>query len=105
VQEHQRLGGLNAASAPASAGGKAKSITGHGTGAIGFNTATGAFTGKESGVISHLGQYTLRLEGVGSRSPDGTVTGSGTVTILAANGDRLKGAFTLTGRDQTTGSW
>jgi hypothetical protein len=94
------LAALALASAPASACGKAASIKGNGTGTISFNTATGAFTGEESGVSSHLGKYTLRLQGVGTRSADGTVTGSGTVTIVAANGDRLMGTFTGTGSSQ-----
>jgi hypothetical protein len=92
---------LTPALAPASAGGKAKPIKGHGAGTITFDTATGAFTGRESGVMSHLGKYRLRLRGVGTYAADGTVTGSGSVTIVAANGDRLTGTFTLTGRDET----
>jgi len=95
------LTALLAASAPASAGGGAMTISGHGTGVIRLDTATGAFTGEESGVSSDLGKYTLRLQGVGTSSADGTFTGSGTVTIVAANGDQLMGTFTVTGRGET----
>jgi len=95
------LATLNAASAPASARGTAVPIKGAGTGAISFHPATGAFTGEESGVSSHLGKYTLHLQGVGARAADGNVTGSGTVTIVAANGDQLTGTFTLTGDGET----
>jgi VCBS repeat-containing protein len=95
------LTALSTVSAPASAGGKAVSLKGTGTGTIRLDTATGDFTGKESGTISHLGKYRLRLQGHATQSPDGSFTGNGTVTITAANGDRLTGTFTLTGRDGT----
>ena len=95
------LTALLAASAPASAGGSAMTMSGHGTGVIRLDTATGAFTGEESGVSSDLGKYKLRLEGVGTTSADGTFTGSGTVTIVAANGDQLTGTFTVTGDGAT----
>jgi hypothetical protein len=76
-------------------------IRGNSTGTISINTATGALTGEESGVISHLGAAHLRLQGVSTVSGDGTLTGSGTVTMVAANGDQATGTFTLTGREPT----
>jgi hypothetical protein len=76
-------------------------IKGNSTGTISINTATGALTGEESGVISHLGKQNLRLQGVSTFSGDGTVTGSGTVTMVAANGDQVTGTFALTGREPT----
>ena len=95
------LAALLAAAAPASASRRAVTIEGHGTGAIRLDTATGTFTGEESGVSSHLGTYTLRLQGAGTSSADGTFTGSGTVTIIASDGDQLTGTFTVTGRGDT----
>ena len=92
---------LLAASVPASAGGRAVTITGHGTGTIRLDAATGAFTGEESGVSSHLGTYTVHLQGRATLAADGTVTGTGTATIVAANGDQLTGDFTVTGNGQT----
>jgi hypothetical protein len=86
-----------AVSATASASGRAEAIEGHGTGAIRLDPATGAFTGEESGISSHLGRYTLRLQGVGRTAADGTFNGSGTVTIVASDGDQLEGTFTVTG--------
>lgn len=74
-------------------------IRGDSRGTISINTATGALTGEESGVISHLGKQTLSLQGVSTFSGDGTVTGSGTVTMVAANGDKVTGTFVLTGRE------
>ena len=76
-------------------------IRGRSRGTISINTATGALTGEESGVISHLGKQTIRLQGVSTLSGDGTVAGSGTVTMVAANGDQVTGTFTLTGREPT----
>jgi hypothetical protein len=95
------LTALVAVSAAASASSRAVTIEGHGTGAIRLDPATGSFTGEESGISSHLGRYTLRLQGVGSSSADGTFTGTGTVTIVASNGDQLRGTFTVTGRGDT----
>lgn len=96
------LGTLMSASAPASAGvGMSVPVQGNGSGTIRFNTSTGDFAGEESGVSSHLGKYNLRLQGHGERDADGSVTGSGTVTIAAANGDTLTGTFTLQGDGQT----
>jgi len=73
----------------------------NGTGRIHVDTATGAVTGEESGVMSHLGKYTLGLEGTASPSADGTIAGSGTATITGANGDQLTATYTLTGQDPT----
>jgi VCBS repeat-containing protein len=92
---------LSTVSAPASAKAKSVSVKGAGIGTIRMDTATGDFTGTETGTISHLGKYRLALQGHATQSPDGSFTGSGTVTITAANGDRLMGTFTLTGRDGT----
>jgi len=92
---------LMAASAPASAGGRSLTITGQGTGTIRLDAATGAFTGEESGVSSVLGTYTVHLQGRATPAADGTVTGIGTATIVAANGDQLTGDFTVTGDGQT----
>jgi hypothetical protein len=93
---------LMSASAPASAG-EATSVPvqGSGSGTIRFNTSTGDFTGEESGVSSHLGKYSLHLQGHGARATDGSVTGNGSVTIVAANGDELTGTFTLQGDGET----
>jgi VCBS repeat-containing protein len=92
---------LVAASVPASASGRAVAITGHGTGTIRLDAATGAFTGAESGVSSVLGTYTVHLQGQATLAADGTVAGIGTATIVAANGDQLTGDFTVTGDGQT----
>lgn len=90
---------LSPASAPASAGGTDRPIKGAGTGTISLDPATGAFTGVVPGIGSHLGNITVHIEGVGARAADGTFAGSGTATIVAANGDEVTGTITLT---QTT---
>lgn len=71
-------------------------VKGTGSGTISLDPLTGAFTGDATGVSSHLGNYTVHLEGAGAPTPEGTFAGGGTVTIVAANGDRLTGTFTLT---------
>jgi hypothetical protein len=92
---------LMAASVPASAAGRPVTITGHGTGTIRLDAATGAFTGQESGVSSVLGTYTVHLQGRATLAADGTVTGTGAATIVAANGDQLTGNFIVTGDGET----
>lgn len=92
---------LVAASVPVSALDRAVTVTGRGTGTIRLDPATGAFTGGESGVGSVLGTYTVRLQGRATLAADGTVTGAGTATIVAANDDQLTGDFTVTGDGHT----
>ena len=87
---------LSPASALANAGGTDRPIKGAGTGTISLDPATGAFTGVVPGVSSHLGDITVHIEGVGARAADGTFAGSGTATLVAANGDEVTGTITLT---------
>ena len=87
---------LSPASALANAGGTDRPIKGAGTGTISLDPATGAFTGVVPGVGSHLGDITVHIEGVGARAADGTFAGSGTATLVAANGDQVTGTITLT---------
>ena len=87
---------LSPASALANAGGTDRPIKGAGTGTISLDPATGAFTGVVPGVSSHLGDMTVHIEGVGARAADGTFAGSGTATLVAANGDEVTGSITLT---------
>ena len=87
---------LSPASALANAGGTDRPIKGAGTGTISLDPATGAFTGVVPGVSSHLGEITVHIEGVGAPAADGTFAGSGTATLVAANGDQVTGTITLT---------
>jgi len=86
---------LSPASVPANAGGTDLPIKGSGTGTISLNPGNGVFTGVVPGVSSHLGNITVHIEGVGARAADGTFAGSGTATLVAANGDRVTGTITL----------
>ena len=87
---------VSPASALAGAGGTDRPIKGAGTGTISLDPATGAFTGVVPGVSSHLGDIIVQIEGVGAPAADGTFAGSGTATIVAANGDQVTGTITLT---------
>jgi hypothetical protein len=87
---------LSAASASAKPGGTDRPITGKGTGTISVDPGTGAFTGDVPGNSSHLGEVDVLIAGVGTRTADGTFAGSGTATIVAANGDELTGTITVT---------
>jgi hypothetical protein len=87
---------LSPASALANAGGIDRPIKGAGTGTISLDPATGAFTGVVPGTSSHLGDLTVHIEGVGTRTADGTFAGSGTATLVAANGDEITGSIDLT---------
>jgi hypothetical protein len=94
---------LSPASALANAGGTDRPIKGSGTGTISVNSLTGEFTGVVPGVSSHLGDITVHIEGVGARAVDGTFAGSGTATLVAADGDQLTGTITLTQTAQPDG--
>ena len=87
---------LSPASALANAGGADRPINGAGTGTISLDPATGAFTGVVPGVSSHLGDITVHIAGAGAPAADGTFAGSGTATLVAANGDQVTGTITLT---------
>jgi hypothetical protein len=87
---------LSAASASATTGGNDRPIAGNGTGTISVDPATGAFTGVIPGFSSHLGKVDVQTAGVVAPTPDGTFAGSGSATIVAANGDELTGSITLT---------
>jgi|tagenome__1003787_1003787.scaffolds.fasta_scaffold20788135_2 hypothetical protein len=87
---------LNPASAPADAGGTDRPIKGAGMGTISIHPATGTFTGDVPGVSSHLGAITVHIEGVGAPVADGTFAGTGTATIVAANGEEVTGTITVT---------
>ena len=87
---------LSAASASAKTGGTDIPIKGNGTGTISLDPETGAFTGDVPGVSSLLGKVDVQIAGVGARTANGTFAGSGTATIVAANGDKLTGTITLT---------
>ena len=87
---------VSPASALANAGGTDRPIKGGGTGTISLDPATGAFTGVVPGVSSHLGDITVHIEGVGARAAEGTFAGSGTATLVAANGDEVTGSIMLT---------
>jgi hypothetical protein len=72
-------------------------MTGQSSGTLSINLLTGDFTGDTAGTSSDLGRFSSHLEGNGAVTPDNTFQGSGTtVRIVAANGDTLKGTFTLT---------
>jgi hypothetical protein len=60
-----------------------------------INTATGAVTGQETGTFSHLGKFHATIQGASAVGGDGTLTGTGTFTMVAANGDQLTGTYTL----------
>jgi hypothetical protein len=94
---------LSPISALANAGGTERTVNGTGSITISLDPRTGAFTGDATGISSHLGDLTVRVEGAGRVTPDGTFAGSGTVTITAANGDQLTGTFTLTTTDLFAG--
>ena len=87
---------LSPASALANAGGTDRPIKGAGMGTISLHPATGAFTGVVPGVSSHLGNITVHIEGVGAPAADGTFAGSGTATLVAANGDEVTGTIRVT---------
>lgn len=87
---------VSPASVLAKAGGTDRPVTGAGTGTISLDPVTGAFTGDVPGVSSQLGKVAVHIDGVGVPNADGTITGPGTMRMVAANGDELTGTIALT---------
>jgi hypothetical protein len=85
---------ISPASAPAKAGGTDRPVKGTISGTVSLNVLTGAFTADAMGLTTHDGEYTVSLEGAVAITQEG-VFGSGTGTIVAANGDQMTGTFTL----------
>ena len=85
---------ISPASAPAKAGGTDRPVKGTSSGTVSLNVLTGAFTADAAGVGTHLGEYTVAIEGTVAITPEGAF-GSGTATIVAANGDQMTGTVTL----------
>ena len=82
------------ASAEAKVGGSDRPVRGTVSGTIQVNLQNLAITVEASGVSTHNGRFTTTQEGFIAIGGEGT-TGSGTQTIVSANGDRLEGTFTL----------
>ena len=93
---------LSPASTLAKAGGTDRPVHGSGPGTVSINVQTFAIAGDLTGVVSHLGKFTARVEATGSLTPEGTTVATGTVTFVAADGDRLTGDVTITGPAPTT---
>jgi hypothetical protein len=85
---------ISPASAPANAGGTDRPVKGTISGTVSLSVKTLAFTADAMGVSTYDGEYTVSEEGTVAITPEG-VFGSGTLTIVAANGDQTTGTFTL----------
>ena len=85
---------LSPASALAKAGGTDRPVKGTVSGTVSVNVQTLAMTADASGVATHLGKYSTSLEGTVAITAEGTA-GSGTQTIVAANGDQATATYTL----------
>jgi hypothetical protein len=65
------------------------------SGTVSLTVATGEFKSDATGVFSHLGEYTVHLEGRVAPTPEGVYAGRGTITWVADNGDKLYGTGDL----------
>ena len=81
---------LSPASASANAGGTDRPAKGTFSGTSTLDVPTRTLTGDAFGVASHLGKYTASLQGAVTFTPT-AVLGSGTETIVGANGDQATG--------------
>jgi len=88
----------------AKAGGTDRPIKDTSSGTISVDLATLTFTADTTGRIAHLGRSTAHLEG--SVTPTGplTFTTAGTVTVVAANGDKLFATFSGSGTNDGSGN-
>jgi hypothetical protein len=91
-------------SALAEAGGTDRPVKGTASGTLRVNQQTGAATGDITGVNSHLGKTAVHFEGTLTPTAEaGTFAGPATVTLVAANGDRITGTADVTSRVTGTG--
>jgi len=96
---------FNTGSALAKAGGTDRPVKGTASGTLRVDPVTGAATGDITGVTSHLGKTAVHFEGILTPTgEEGTLAGPATVTIVAANGDRLTGNAAVTSRTTDTGT-
>jgi hypothetical protein len=94
------IAALAPAAAPAKAGTTDRPVKGTMSGTSVGSVLTGTGTADETGVATHLGRFTLHADTKITKitSPT-TYELSGTFTIVAANGDRLRGTLTATGTE------
>ena len=81
-------------SAQTKAGGTHRPLRGHLSGVGTPGLPPGNFFGDEkTGVISHLGRVAYHVEGTFAQNGSGSFDLDGTVVIVTANGDALRGAY------------
>jgi hypothetical protein len=96
------IAALAPASALAKAGGTDRPVKGTMSGVETEHLATLSAAAEETGVATHLGRFSLHAETVITGfTPPNIFEFSGTLNMVAANGDRLVG--TLTGTSTATG--
>jgi len=76
-------------------------VMGSGSGTVSVNLPTGTFTSDAKGLSSCSGLVTSHSEGKVTFNPDGTAAGTGTQTVVGANGEELVGTITLASSDVT----
>ena len=90
---------LTPTSALAKAGGTDRPLMGSSSGTSCTNVVTGDFTNDSTGIVTHVGEFTSHAEGSGAFTGPNTYEGSGTVTLVAANGDQVYADITITSTD------
>lgn len=66
------------------------------SGTVTLNVRSGELEGDLIGTGSHIGLYSMHIEGSGSFAQDGTFSATGTWFVIVANGDELSGTMTAT---------
>lgn len=94
---------LSPASALAKAGGTDRPVKGTVSGNAQVNLLTGDWAVDFAGVSTHVGNYTVHAEGTSEFLPNGTLVGTGTATIVAANGDQITGTVETSTADPAPG--
>jgi hypothetical protein len=98
------IGALVPVGALAKAGGTDRPIKDTSSGIIVVDPATLSFTVDTAGRIAHLGRATAHLEGVVTPTGPLTFSVDGTVTAVAANGDKLFATFSGSGTNDGSGN-
>jgi hypothetical protein len=91
------LAALAPASVLAKAGGTDRPVKGMSSGISRYNPLTMDFSEDNAGVLTHFGRTTGHEEGTLAFTPFPAFAGSGTATLVAANGDEATATWTATG--------
>ena len=80
---------LNPITAIGKANDRERPFRGFASGTITLNVVTGELEGDIGGSATHIGHYTMHVDGSGAFNPDSTFSATGAFSVVTANGDEI----------------